>query len=127
MTDATNTDATNTDATNTDATDTDTTRTGAVPNTAPVVLAIDAGTGSARALAFDLDGRIVASAAREWTHPAVPGHPGGTTFDTAGGWLAISSAIREVVTALAGREVLAVAASSMREGFVLYDESGTEI
>lgn len=109
------TDATNTDATRTDA------------GAAPVVLAIDAGTGSARALAFDLDGRIVASAAREWTHPAVPGHPGGTTFDTAGGWLAISSAIREVVTALAGREVLAVAASSMREGFVLYDEAGAEI
>lgn len=92
-----------------------------------VVLAIDAGTGSARALAFDLNGNIVASAAREWTHHAVPGHAGGTNFDTFGGWIAITGAISDVVTALDGRKVLAVSASSMREGFVLYDEHGVEI
>ncbi|WP_156378790.1 FGGY family carbohydrate kinase [Microbacterium sp. Root61] len=92
-----------------------------------VFLAIDAGTGSARALAFDIEGRLVTQAGREWSHPAVPGHPGGTTFDTESGWVAIASAVSEVVERLAGRRVAAVAASSMREGFVLYDESGAEI
>jgi len=96
-------------------------------STGPVVLVIDAGTGSARALAFDLNGEIVARAAREWTHPAVEGHPGGTRFDTVGGWAAISAVVAEVVAVLRGREVLSIAASSMREGFVLYDEDGEEI
>jgi autoinducer 2 (AI-2) kinase len=93
----------------------------------PVFLAIDAGTGSARALAFDEAGRLVTQAAREWAHAAVPGHPGGTVFDTRRGWALIAEAIGEVVAALDGRPVAAVAASSMREGFVLYDGSGAEL
>lgn len=92
-----------------------------------VFLAIDAGTGSARALAFDIEGRLVARAAREWTHTAVPGHPGGTVFDTEGGWNAIADAVTEVVARLGDRRVAAVAASSMREGFVLYDAEGREL
>lgn len=92
-----------------------------------VFLAIDAGTGSARALAFDIEGRLVAHAAREWSHPAVEGHAGGTAFDTARGWDAVAGAIREVVERLGGREIAAVAASSMREGFVLYDAGGREL
>jgi autoinducer 2 (AI-2) kinase len=101
-------------------------REGNVPGDA-VVVVVDAGTGSARALAFDLTGTVVARASREWTHPAVPGHPGGTAFDTAGGWTAIATVLAEVVRALGARPVLAVSASSMREGFVLYDAEGEEI
>jgi len=93
----------------------------------PVYVAIDAGTGSARALAFDGEGRLVARAAREWTHRAVPGFPGGTYFDAASGWGLIASAVREVVERLDGRRIAAVAASSMREGFVLYDGAGREL
>lgn len=93
----------------------------------PLFLAIDAGTGSARALAFDLDGRLVARAAREWSHRAVDGHPGGTVFDTDAGWDAVAAAVREVVDRVEGREIAAVAASSMREGFVLYDGAGREL
>lgn len=96
----------------------------------PVVLAIDAGTGSARVLAFDLNGTVVAAASREWTHAAAPGSLGGTSFDTARGWDAIASASRDVVARLdaaGGREIAAVAASSMREGFVLYNAAGEEI
>ncbi|WP_240753107.1 FGGY family carbohydrate kinase, partial [Microbacterium sp. K41] len=92
-----------------------------------VFLAIDAGTGSARALAFDIEGRLVTQAAREWTHVAVPGHPGGTVFDTDGGWTAIAGAVSEVVARLGERRVAAVAASSMREGFVLSDAEGREL
>lgn len=93
----------------------------------PVYLAIDAGTGSARALAFDADGVLVARAAREWTHRAVPGFPGGTDFDPVAGWSLIASAVREVVARLGGHRIVAVAASSMREGFVLYDGEGAEL
>lgn len=92
-----------------------------------VFLAIDAGTGSARALAFDADGRLIAQAGREWIHHAVAGHPGGTAFDTTAGWSAIAGAVAEVVRRLDGRRVAAVAASSMREGFVLYDAAGREL
>ncbi|MGO1850631.1 FGGY family carbohydrate kinase [Microbacterium sp.] len=96
--------------------------------TAPVYLAIDAGTGSARALAFDAAGFLVTHAHREWSHAAVDGHPGGTVFDTEGGWRAVAGAVREVTEALGDAYVVAsIAASSMREGFVLYDESGREL
>lgn len=93
----------------------------------PVVLAVDAGTGSARVLAVDAGGRIVAAAAREWTHHPLPGHPGGTVFDTDGGWRLIASAFREVVAAVGAARVAAIAPSSMREGFVLLDRAGTEL
>lgn len=89
--------------------------------TSPVVIAIDAGTGSARAIAFDESGTAVASASKEWTHAAVPGHPGGTTFDTRSGWHTIAEVLRHVTERLGAREVAAVAPSSMREGFVLFD------
>lgn len=92
-----------------------------------VFLAIDAGTGSARAVAFDTEGRVVAAAMREWSHAPVAGHPGGTVFDTESGWRAIAGAVSEVVGRLGGRHVAAVAASSMREGFVLYGADGSEL
>ena len=96
--------------------------------TAPVYLAIDAGTGSARALAFDADGTLVTHAHREWSHAPVDGHPGGTVFDTAAGWRAVAGAVRDVTEELGDAYAVAsVAASSMREGFVLYDAEGREL
>ena len=95
--------------------------------TSPVFIAIDAGTGSARALAFDESGALIALAAREWVHCPLSGHPGGTVFDTETGWRAVAEALHEVVDRLDGRTVAAVSASSMREGFVLYDAEGGEL
>ncbi len=100
---------------------------GAVTAPSPVVVAIDAGTGSARALAFTASGTCVARAAVEWEHRAVPGHPGGTDFDTRAGWEAIARAVREVVADLADHPIAAVVSSSMREGFVLFDGHDREI
>lgn len=99
----------------------------AMTSTADVVLAIDAGTGSARALAFDLAGTLIAQSSVEWTHTTVPGHPGGTAFDPAAGWDAVTNAVRSAVARLGSRRVVAIAASSMREGFVLFDDDGNEI
>jgi autoinducer-2 kinase len=93
------------------------------------LLAIDAGTGSCRALLFTATGEQVAVSLREWAHREPPGVPGGQDFDVAANWLLIAGCIREVLAAAGatGADVAAVAATSMREGIVLYDGAGQEI
>jgi autoinducer-2 kinase len=95
----------------------------------PCVMVIDAGTGSARALVFDTNGRQMAAAQREWVFPSIPQYPGSREFDTAGSWGLICDCIREAsrqATAQDG-DVAAVTATSMREGMVLYDAQNREI
>ena len=93
------------------------------------LLAIDAGTGSCRALLFTEKGEQVAASLREWTHHEPPDAPGGQDFDVAANWLLIAACIRDALRAAGatGADVAAVAATSMREGIVLYDEAGKEI
>lgn len=93
------------------------------------LLAIDAGTGSARAVIFDATGREVAMAAREYAHAPVPGVPGSQAFDTGGNWRLICACVREALAAagLAAERIAAVSATSMREGMVLYDARGREL
>ena len=53
-----------------------------------LLLAIDLGTGSCRAVLFDEDGRQVAIGQREWTHPAaarLPRLAGRSTPSATGG------------------------------------------
>jgi autoinducer-2 kinase len=92
-------------------------------------LAIDAGTGSCRAVLIDSDGVQVSIAQREYSHPAVPGVPGSQSFDTSGNWRLICDCVREALASAPGgaQSVAAVSATSMREGMVLYDSSGREI
>jgi autoinducer 2 (AI-2) kinase len=94
------------------------------------LLALDLGTGSCRAAIFDADtGEQVAIAQREYTHPDVPGVPGGKAFDCDRIWAVLVGCIREA-RGLAGGptgSVKAVSASAIREGMVLYDSSGREI
>jgi autoinducer 2 (AI-2) kinase len=92
-----------------------------------LLLAVDAGTGSCRALLFTPDGKPLGSGQREYAHEELPGVPGSQRFDTAGNWALICACIRE---ALAGHDpdaVKAVSATSMREGMVLYDAAGHEL
>ena len=93
------------------------------------LLAIDAGTGSCRAVLFSDDGRQLAGSLREWTHREPPGVPGGQDFDVDANWRLIAACIRDALgqAGLTGADVAAVAATSMREGIVLYDEAGKEI
>jgi autoinducer-2 kinase len=95
----------------------------------PYLLAVDAGTGSCRALLFTAAGEQVAVSLREWTHREPPGVPGGQDFDVEANWLAIAACIRDALRLAdaTGADVAAVAATSMREGIVLYDRGGTEI
>ena len=95
----------------------------------PLVLAIDAGTGSCRAVLFDAEGRQAAMGQREYSHPEVPGVPGSQVFDTTRNWELICACIREALEAAGtgADRVAAVSTTSMREGMVLYDARGREI
>ena len=92
------------------------------------LLALDAGTGSCRAVLFHLSGRQLAVAQREWSHPAARGIAGSQNFDTAGNWALICACIREILGSVADPgAVLAVGCSSMGGGLVLYDRGGAEL
>ena len=94
-----------------------------------LLLAIDAGTGSCRAVVFTADGSQVAIGQREYSHRELPGAPGSQVFDTETNWRLICECVREALAsagAPAGA-VRAVSATSMREGMVLYDARGREI
>jgi autoinducer-2 kinase len=94
-----------------------------------LLLAVDAGTGSCRAVLFAASGAQVAIGQREYTHLDVPGVPGSQVFDTEANWELICECVREALAA-AGADptaVKAVSATSMREGMVLYDSSGRAI
>jgi autoinducer-2 kinase len=92
-----------------------------------LLLAIDAGTGSCRAVAFDLAGHQVAIAHREYSHPVLPDVPGSQVFDTDTNWRLIGECVREVLAAVEPDAIKAVSATSMREGMVLYDARGQEV
>src|SRR5215470_13609640 len=106
-----------------------TAREGGSDMSGPYLMAIDAGTGSCRAVLFTAAGEQVAARAREWTHHEPPGVPGGQDFDVAAGWRAIAACVRDALAdaRVTGSHVAAVAATSMREGVVIYDRSGREI
>lgn len=93
------------------------------------LLAIDAGTGSVRAVLFNARFKQLGSVGREYSHAAVPGHPGAQTFDTGGNWRLIADCVRGVLDkcGVDPAEIRAVSATSMREGIVLYDADGDEI
>jgi autoinducer 2 (AI-2) kinase len=93
------------------------------------VLTIDAGTGSGRALIFDFAGNQMASASREWTMPSLPEYPGSAVFETDGSWRLLCECIREALSKSKAEpsDIAAVTATSMREGFVLYDKMKREL
>jgi autoinducer 2 (AI-2) kinase len=94
-----------------------------------LLLAIDAGTGSCRAVVFDPEGNQVAMSQREWTHREQPGVPGSQVFDTDRNWELVCACVREALAApgVTAAAVRAVSTTSMREGMVLYDARGREI
>ncbi len=95
----------------------------------PYLLAVDAGTGSCRALLFTVAGEQAAVSQREWAHREPADVPGGQDFDVESNWLAIAACVRDALRLAdaTGDDVAAVAATSMREGIVLYDRRGAEI
>ncbi|QOY54096.1 autoinducer-2 kinase [Candidatus Sulfurimonas marisnigri] len=93
------------------------------------LMAIDAGTGSIRAVIFDTKGNQISSAQKEWSHLQEPNVPNSMSFDFDKNWLLTCSCIKESLASanLNGENILALSATSMREGIVLYDKDGREL
>ncbi|MDP3464420.1 MAG: FGGY family carbohydrate kinase, partial [Sulfuricurvum sp.] len=91
--------------------------------------AIDAGTGSIRAIIFDTAGKQIAIAQYEWTHLAQEGVAGSMEFDFIHGWELAKQCINEAILKanISAHEIAAVSASSMREGIVVYDKDKNEL
>ncbi|MDC9621107.1 autoinducer-2 kinase [Xenorhabdus sp. XENO-7] len=93
------------------------------------LMALDAGTGSIRAVIFDLEGNQVAVGQAEWIHQPVPNVVGSMEFDLKTNWQLACQCIRQALkkAELPASAIQGVAACSMREGIVLYNRSGDPI
>jgi xylulokinase len=83
-----------------------------------VLIGLDVGTSGARAVAIDLDGNIVASAAREY--PLATPRPGWTEQDPADWWSASQAVLTEVTAGLPS-PALAVGLTGQMHGSVFLD------
>lgn len=92
-------------------------------------LVLDAGTGSIRSIIFDTLGNQISIAQYEWEHVAEEGVAGSMGFDFKSGWELAKRCIRESVAKaqIDPAEIVAVSASSMREGIVVYDGNKNEL
>lgn len=90
-----------------------------------VLLAIDAGTGSGRAVIFDVAGRQLGVGQEEWTHIAEKDVPNSMSFDCANNWALICRCIQKAIqqAGVSPSQIQAVSSTSMREGIVLYNGS----
>ncbi len=93
------------------------------------LMTIDAGTGSGRAIIFDLAGHEVAIGQQEWSHQSEPGVANSMSFSWDANWQLICRCIRAALDSagIQPQQIAAVSASSMREGIVLYDGAGQEL
>ncbi len=93
------------------------------------LMAIDAGTGSVRAVIFDTKGNQISVAQQEWTHLEEENVPNSMSFDTRTNWTLTTQCIKNALEKanLTGKDILAVSATSMREGIVLYDANSKEL
>ncbi len=93
------------------------------------LLALDAGTGSVRAVIFDLQGNQIAVGQAEWKHLSVENVPGSMEFDLDTNWRLACRCIHQALerARLSAADIQSVACCSMREGIVLYDRNGEAI
>ena len=93
------------------------------------LMAIDAGSGSIRAVIFDLEANQISAEQKEWTHPTDPRYPGSMDFDIKNNYgLLLSCIVGAIKKAkIDGKDIIAVSSTSMREGIILYDKDGKEL
>ena len=91
-------------------------------------LALDAGNGGGRALLLRLSDGATWSAWRAWAHRPSSA-PGGRDFDLDAAWRTFAATTREVLAraGAAPREVVRIAATSLRHGLVALDHSGAPL
>ena len=91
------------------------------------LLAIDAGTGSIRAVLFDTKGNQIALAQKEWKHLSEDGVKDSMNFDFDTNWKLTKKVIKECIKGINPKDILAISSTSMREGIVLYDKNKNPI
>lgn len=93
------------------------------------LLAVDAGTGSVRAVLFGEDGQQLGCVQQEWFHGEDPRYPGSMDFDWKANWQLACACIQGVLkeTGIDPGSIAAVSTTCMREGIVLYDSDGVEL
>jgi len=93
------------------------------------LMAIDAGTGSVRAVIFDTQANQIAVGQREWTHLEEENVPNSMNFDFENNWSLVVTCIQDAIkkAVINPDDILGVSATSMREGIVLYDADGKEL
>jgi autoinducer-2 kinase len=93
------------------------------------LLAIDAGTGSGRAVLFNTSGEQVVAVGEEWSHSSDPRFPGSMGFECEQNWTLLSRCVKACLeqARINASDVLGVSATSMREGIVLLDAHGHEL
>ncbi len=89
-------------------------------------LALDAGTGSGRAVIYDEHGREVGIGQKEWVHVGDPAIPGALDFDCMANGKLLDEVTRAALfsAGIDGRQIKAVATTSMREGTVWFGADG---
>lgn len=93
------------------------------------LMAVDAGTGSVRAVIFDAEMNQIAVDQCEWTHLSDPRYPNSQDFDVKKNFKLVKNVIAGAIrkSGIDGHDIAAVSSDSMREGIVLYDNDGQEL
>ncbi|MFK5936875.1 MAG: autoinducer-2 kinase [Sulfurimonas sp.] len=91
------------------------------------LLAIDAGTGSVRAVLFDTKGNQLSVSQKEWVHLEEEGVANSMSFDYENNWTLVKECIKNAISGVNAEDILALSATSMREGIVVYDKKGHEL
>lgn len=93
------------------------------------LLALDGGSSSFRAIIFDTQGNQLFVEQEEWEHLSDPLYPGSMSFDFEKNWQLIKKCIQNIIRSnnIAPNDILGVASTTMREGFILYDKNGEEL
>ena len=93
------------------------------------LMAIDAGTGSIRAVIFDTKGDQISVSQAEWIHLEEESVANSMSFDFERNWSLVTHCIADSIKKadINASDILALSATSMREGIVLYDKEGKEL
>jgi autoinducer 2 (AI-2) kinase len=93
------------------------------------LMAIDAGTGSIRAVLFDTNGNQISMSQKEWTHIEECGVSNSMSFDCSKNWELVEFCIKDAIhkANIDAKNIVSISSTSMREGIILYDKEGVEI
>lgn len=86
-----------------------------------IILALDQGTTSSRAMAIGMDGQVVATSQEEF--PQVFPNPGWVEHDPEAIWSSVENTARETIRKLAGRKIAAIGITNQRETVVVWDRA----